>query len=390
MYFNHRLFARALWLGLFGAPFCLRRWLYVLGFTGLFGVVWGVVAVGRALDHLLFPGFKHQAVTRPVFVVAPPRSGTTFTQKLLSLDEERFVHSKLYQTVFPSVTWQRFIQAAMACDRRLGGPTARLIGWAERRWFGGWDDLHRMRWNEPEEDDGFFVYTFMTEAIYLLFPFIEELWEAGFIDSLTPAEQKRLMRYYRSCLQRQLYVNGPDKCLLAKSTQFPGAIDALRNEFPDARLVVIARDPRQSTPSHVSLFYLAWQVHSPHIAKDSPTSQAYARLALEYYRRLFSRLCEIPVGQCQVIDFPSLTATPLETILRLYEKWGFNPSQTFLSRIAVFLEETARPKPRHQYTLAEFGLDEAWIVAYLDGVLDPYLAEPLTVRSDSRPELQAQ
>ncbi len=53
------------------------------------------------LDHVFFPGFRRQPVKEPVFIVAPPRSGTTLTQKLMSLDVERFVHVKLYQTIFP-------------------------------------------------------------------------------------------------------------------------------------------------------------------------------------------------------------------------------------------------------------------------------------------------
>ena len=76
-----------------------------LFFTALYWVMWLLVAFGRALDHVLFPGFRRQPVTQPVFIVAPPRSGTTLTQKLMSLDDERFVHVKLYQTIFPAVSY---------------------------------------------------------------------------------------------------------------------------------------------------------------------------------------------------------------------------------------------------------------------------------------------
>src|SRR5512137_2305556 len=107
MYINLRLFGRALYLSLFTSQFSLRRWAYIGFFTTLYWVMWLIVALGRALDHLLFPGFRQQPIIRPVFIVAPPRSGTTLTQKLMSLDDERFVHVKLYQTIFPSVFYQR-------------------------------------------------------------------------------------------------------------------------------------------------------------------------------------------------------------------------------------------------------------------------------------------
>src|SRR5215467_1091921 len=101
MFFNWRLFFRALRLSLFGQPFRIRRWAYVLFFTALFLIFLGLVVLGRALDHLLFSGFRRQQIKQPVFVIAPPRSGTTLVQNLLSYDTDRFVYLKMYQTIFP-------------------------------------------------------------------------------------------------------------------------------------------------------------------------------------------------------------------------------------------------------------------------------------------------
>src|SRR5262245_46534498 len=111
MYFNLGLFLKAEYLSLFRTRFGFRRWAYVFVFTGLFWLMWVIVAFGRMLDHLFFPGFKKQPVRKPVFIVAPPRSGTTLTQKLMSLDQERFVHNKLYQTIFPAVSFQRLFDS---------------------------------------------------------------------------------------------------------------------------------------------------------------------------------------------------------------------------------------------------------------------------------------
>ena len=107
--------------------------------------MWLVVAFGRMLDHLLLPGFRRQEVREPVFIIAPPRSGTTLTQKLMALDDERFVHAKLYQTIFPAVCYQRCFDAIAWLDRHTGQPLTKLVGWAEKRFFGGWDDMHKLR-----------------------------------------------------------------------------------------------------------------------------------------------------------------------------------------------------------------------------------------------------
>jgi hypothetical protein len=372
MYLHTRLFRRALRISLIERPFRLRRWAYVLFFTGLFLAMWLLVALGRALDHVFFPGFRRQPVTEPLFVVAPPRSGTTLTQKLLALDEKRFVHSRLYQTIFPCVLYQRLIQRAFRLDELVGRPLGRLVAWAERRFFGGWDNMHKMRFDEPEEDDGYFVYPFVTEAVFLLFPYVDELWEAGFADALPAAERRRLMRYYRSCLQRQLYAHGPGKTVLAKATQLSGAVHALLEEFPDARLVTLVRHPEQAVASHVSVFYRVWQAHSPEIAKDSDVSRAYARLATSWYRHLCELRADIDPGRFSSLAYRDLVSDPRAAIEGIYEHFGWTPSAAFRARLAAASAVERRREHGHHYTLEEFGLSKAWIRDQLGDVLDAY------------------
>ncbi|HPC59920.1 MAG TPA: sulfotransferase [Verrucomicrobiota bacterium] len=372
MYLNLDLFFKAQYLSLFKTPFSVRRWAYVLFFTALYGVMWLIVAFGRMLDHVLFPGFRRQPVRQPVFIVAPPRSGTTLTQKLMSLDEERFVHNKLYQTIFPAVTYQRLFDGLVWLDQHTGRLLARLIAWAEKKWFGGWDDMHKMRFDQPEEDDGFFVYTFVTEAIFLLFLHVEELWGAGFPDALPAPQRRKVMRFYRSCLQRQLYANGPDKTLLSKATQSSGAVESLLEEFPDARFITIIRHPYQSVASHVSVFYPVWRAHSPGLPKDSPVAKAYARLAVKWFQHLFEFRLKVNPRQYYCIDYRELTRDPKTTLEQLYAHFGWPMSDAFRARLAEATQRQRRFASKHEYSLEEFGLSKAWIQAELGPLLDHY------------------
>lgn len=372
MYFDVELFARAQYLTLFKTRFRVRRWAYVLFFTALYGLMWVLVAFGRALDHVLFPGFKRQPVRSPVFIVAPPRSGTTLAQKLLSLDEDRFIYNALYQTIFPAVSFQRAFDAAAWLDGKLGRPFGRLIGWAEKKWFGGWDDMHKMRFNQPEEDDGFFVYTFVTEAIFLLFLHVEELWAAGFQDALPAGKRRKVMAFYRSCLQRRLYASGPDKTILTKATQSSGAVESLLEAFPDGKFITIIRHPYQSVPSHVSVFWPVWQAHSPELKKDGPVSRAYARLAVEWFRHLFAFRRKVNPKQYYCIDYREMTRDPLATLEKLYAHFGWTMSAALREKLAAATGRQRTFKSKHEYTLEEFGLSKEWIQAELHDVLDYY------------------
>ena len=372
MYINLSLFCRAEYLSLCKTPFSLRRWAYILFFTVLYWVMWLIIAFGRMFDHVFFPGFRRQKVTEPVFIVAPPRSGTTLTQKLMSMDDERFVHSKLYQTIFPCICYQRFFDGIAWLDRHTGRPLTTLVGWVEKRFFGGWDDMHKMRFDQPEEDDGFFVYSFVTEAIFLLFPHVDELWEAGFPDALIPDKRRKLMKYYRSCLQRQLYANGRDKTILSKATQSSGAVESLMEAFPDAKFITIVRHPYKSVASHVSVFYPVWQAHSPDIAKDGPVSKSYARLAVKWFQHLFEFRSKVKPAQYYCIDYRDLTKDPRATLEKLYEHFGWKMSDAFRAKLAGATEKQREFKSSHNYTLEEFGLSKEWIQEQLGPLLDHY------------------
>jgi hypothetical protein len=372
MFFNWRLFLRALRLSLLTHPFSIRRWAYVLFFSGLFLLFLCFVTVGRLLDHVLFPSFRRQPLTKPVFIIAPPRSGTTLLQNLLSHDTKRFVHMKMYQTIFPAVCFQRLIDAIASLDRFIGRPLERVLGWCETRWFGGWDDMHRMRLNQPEEDDALFLYAFESEAVFMLFPFVQELWEVGFPDALSPGDRRKLMHYYRGCLRRHLYANGPTRTLLSKATQSSGTVESLMEAFPDARFITIIRHPYKSVASHVSLFVPAWQAHSPDIARDGPVSRAYAQLAVEWYKHLFSFRNRIDPSRYYCIDYRALVENPRAAVERIYTHFGWPMDGLMRAKLE---EATARQKTfksNHDYTLEEFGLSTQWIQAELGEVLDAY------------------
>lgn len=372
MYFNYKLFLKAESLALFRQPFRFRRWGYVLLFSGLFLIFLSLVVLARALDHIFFRRFKRQPVAQPVFIIAPPRSGTTLVQNLLSLDEERFLHLKMYQTIFPAVCFQRFIDSLTWLDRQLGRPFEKLMGWCEKKWFGGWDDLHKMRLNQPEEDDALFLYAFESEAIFMLFPYVRELWEAGFPDALPAHERRKLMSYYRSCLQRHLYANGPRKTLLSKATQSSGTVESLLEEFPDAKFITIVRHPYRSVASHVSLFVPVWQAHSPEIAKDGPVSKAYARLAVEWYKHLFAFRRRVPPRQYYCIDYRDLVRNPRKTIENLYTHFGWIMDEACRARLDVATQRQREFKSKHEYTLEEFGLSKEWIQEELGEVMDAH------------------
>jgi len=372
MYLNLGLTAKALYLSYLGRPFQLRRWLIVTFFLSLLTCFWIVVAIGRALDHILYPEFRRQKIRQPVFIIAPPRSGTTFLQKLLAKNRGTFAPVLMYQTIFPSITIQKIIQSVALASRQKGGLLFDISSWIERHCFGGWDGMHKMRFAEPEEDDGYFVYTFVTEAIYLLFPFVRALWGAGFADDLPPRQRRRLMRYYRSCLQRHLYLNGPEKILLSKATQLSGSIECLKAEFPDARIVNILRSPIESIPSHISVFYTVWNWVDPSIGKKSRESLEYAELAAAWFLHLEKNdITSRPENYLRIF-YTDLVRHPDRAARSIYRHFGIPLTPSAERTIQKEAKRALEYKSSHHYTLEEYGLSRAWIKKEVGGIMKRY------------------
>jgi hypothetical protein len=372
MYLNLGITAKALYLSYLGSPFQLRRWVIVSFFLCLLCFFWIVVAIGRFLDHILYPDFRRQEIRQPIFIVAPPRSGTTFLQRLLAQDRDTFAPVLMYQTIFPSITIQKLIHSVAQASRQKGHLLSDIFSWIERHCFGGWDGMHKMRFTQPEEEAGFFVYTFVTEAIYLLFPFVRALWGAGFADALPLRQQKKLMKYYRSCLQRHLYLNGPNKVLLSKATQFSGSILCLQREFPDARIINILRNPRESIPSHISVFFTVWQWIDPSIQKSGPESREYAELAAAWFLHLEKFDISARPERYYRILYPDLVQNTERSIQSIYRRFNLPLSAQAKRQIQSDARLAVDYKSSHLYTMAEYGLSPQWLRRELGGLMKRY------------------
>jgi hypothetical protein len=369
MYLNLGITAKALYLSYLGSPFQLRRCVIVTFFLFLLCFFWIVVAIGRFLDHILYPDFRRQEIRQPIFIVAPPRSGTTFLQRLLAQDRSTFAPVLMYQTIFPSITIQKLIHSVAQASRQKGHLLFDIFSWIERHCFGGWDGMHKMRFTQPEEEAGFFVYTFVTEAIYLLFPFVRALWGAGFADDLPLRQQKKLMKYYRSCLQRHLYLNGPDKVLLSKATQFSGSILCLQREFPDARIINILRNPRESIPSHISVFFTVWQWIDPSIRKSGPESREYAELAAAWFLHLEKFAISARPERYYRILYPDLVQNTERSIQSIYRRFDLPLSAQAKRQIQSDARLAVDYKSSHLYTMTEYGLSPEWLRRELGGLM---------------------
>ncbi len=373
MPFSFALLGRALRLTVTPGRFHLRHALMSVAVLSLFGVFLIFVLLARALDAIFVPGWRKVEVKAPLYIVANPRSGTTYLHRLLALDEQ-FTHFKLWHTILPSVLLYRLVGIVARLDRAVGGPLRWLIGRINKVFFGGWEGIHNTGFERTEEDVMLFLYTLYNPAFSILFPWIDDLSEAIYLDDQAPRTVDKVARYYRACLQRHVHTTreatGSTRTLLNKNVLLGGQMKAVLGAAPDVRLVYLARHPYQSVASMLDMFGLPWFTFHPGIRPDGPEMRAMAEMCFEYLRR-WEQICDaLPPEQVLRIRYDDLVADPEATVRRVYTHFGLELGSEYAAALAEAVEAGRRYASEHEYSLERFGLTPEDVQAAVPGVFE--------------------
>jgi omega-hydroxy-beta-dihydromenaquinone-9 sulfotransferase len=283
-------------------------------------------------------------------------SGTTLMHRLMSKDGERFSSFMLYELYFPSILQKKVIRFLAACDRRyLGARLEKRVKAWEARKFGPTQDMHAMGLTLAEEDDSILMLSCASGFWIVLFPYMGEL-DFYYIDQRPAKSRRRLMNFYRECVKRQLYLNGPDKIHLSKNPLYCGRVETLIEAFPDARIVVLVRNPDETIPSLLKLLQRSWELRHWDETKIRRSLRITADMSFHTYKYPFEVLARHPDTPQATVNYPELVASPRRTIEQVYRQLGFAVAPAF---DAVLLAEEKRARSHettHTYSLEEFGL----------------------------------
>jgi omega-hydroxy-beta-dihydromenaquinone-9 sulfotransferase len=372
MVFNVAVFFTALHVLITRRPIRARRIAYAAVFAVTFGSIFVFTRLGLLLDELLFRNYRKVSMIQPLFIIGFPRSGTTFLQKLMSLDEENFASIALHQSLVPSLSSRKVIGTLAAVDRSLGGLGAKLLNSFETWLFRGLGDIHPCAFNKPEEDILLAVHSFATVFVYLCVPFIASMRQRGhhviFIDTLPVTERVRYLRFYESLVKRHLYLASGSRRLLSKSTVLITALQSHIAQFPDAKFIALVRRPHECLPSMMSLTHTIWQKYERDIGKDSAEMLECFHMGRDGLLLLVDAMDSLPPERLRVIRYEDFIADPRGTIEDIYRWMGMPISPTFLAKLEARLIKEQSYRSKHVYSLEEFGLDPTHFARELDAV----------------------
>ena len=329
-------------------------------------------------DALRHSKWKDAEMRGPLFIVGHQRSGTTLLHRTLAADRTHARALALHEMVLPAVSFQRALASWHAWDQRHGGKAQRRFDAIQERLLGPLDHIHRVRFNEIEEDEFVLWTVFRSGMCANDAPASAGQRALDFLrrfDEWPQRDQDSALGWYRACLLKKVYrepaINGEGPpWIVSKNPAFSQKIPALLRAFPDARFIHLVRDPLVTIPSRLSLIRAIWRQRFPGVKEMTPEQvETIVEDSIRTYTYAHRDLRALPEDRWIEITYEDLTADLPRSVHQIYERFSLPAPDTNLNaELAARAQRQRAHTSEHEYSLEEFGLDEAELSAVLQEV----------------------
>jgi hypothetical protein len=294
------------------------------------------------------PEIEAAPIRAPIFVLGLPRTGTTILHELLALDPASRVPLS-WEVMTP---WPPPERATFESDPRIAATDAQFSG--VEQIIPGFQAIHRMGARLPQECVAITAYEFAS----ILFTTTHRI--PDYQTWLESIDHRALYRAHRRWLQYLQWKVPADRWVL-KSPGHLWTLDALLAVYPDARIVQTHRDPLRVLASLVSLSTVLRSMASDALDPREIAREWAPRLAAGLEASLRARdVAALPADRVFDIHFHEFMGNEIETIRRMYERFGIELSGEAESRMRAYI--AANPKDKHgghRYDFGTAGLDPA-------------------------------
>ena len=313
------------------------------------------------LDNVFFFPYRFIKVKNPVFIVAVPRSATTFLFHALGLDKS-FSTFKLWEIVFaPSIIQKLIALGFIRMHRFIGNPMSGMIKRLENILFGSFRTIHTMGFSLPEEDEALMIYHLSSLYFFYFFPEAHRHKSYLFFDEdLSERKKKRVLNYYYRVVQRHEFVFNPKgkKLFLSKNPSFISRIIALNKKFEDCYIIYLLRDPIKTIPSTISLNSRIFDRFTEGYPRKEDEERA-REIISRWYRMSLKSLELIPNERKVIMPFKRLISNPGLELEKLYLKLPFENKHKLNDLQLGLLSEDHTSKHQYNPEAGLFGSDRS-------------------------------
>lgn len=326
----------------------LRRFVKLINFVLFYFFLAIPGGLGFIADDLFFNKFRQHPVNEPFFITGNFRSGSTLLQRIMSRDTSNFIPINTWEIyIAPSITQRKIFKFVMQVDQYIGKLIHRLVNEVEKRTLSS-IKMHEVGLRKPEEDEGFNVFSLSSMFLWVPFPFMQEYENyLSFDIKVKPEDRERSMHYYKTCIQRHLYMNQSQKRFLSKNPAFSTKIASLYQQFPDAKIIYLARDPVELVPSLVGFFAYIFNIfHDPR--EKYPMRDYMFNLCKNWYHYSLDTLAKYSPDKYMVVKYDDLVHDPEKIINTIYQHFNLPITAEFteiLHEEAILAKDFKGAKP---------------------------------------------
>ncbi len=314
--------------------FNLRRIATCLFLLPIFAVQLLINNLFLLLDYIFFPQFLWQKTKKPVFIIAAPRSATTYLFHALA-ESDNFTYFKLWEIIFaPSICQKYLAVFALRVDKVIGNPFKKAILFIENILIGKLKKIHLIGLNLPEEDEAVLLWSLSSFYLNFFYPdsnFFDDL--VLFDDKLKPKQKTRIMRSYARYVKRHNFVfnRKGEKQYLSKNPLMMCKVESLATIYPDALILNINRSIAKTLPSTLELnrnLYALFTSRS--VPKE--LNEKTLRVLIEWYKMAEKNMKAHFSNQHLKIDFIQLVNQNEQEVNRISTFLGTPPSLLLLKK----------------------------------------------------------
>jgi hypothetical protein len=319
------------------------------------------------------PALAAAPVAAPIFILGLPRSGTSFLHALLANDPENLV-PRNWQTIYPAPRPADFDATRDKRARTVEKQLRFFAGLAP-----GFADHHPVDADSPQECSEITACVFQSLRFDTTYRVPKYL---AWMDAHGHDEAFAFHRRFLQAMQADL----PARNWVLKCPDHTFSLDAIVKTYPDARFVVVHRDP---VAVFGSVAHLTEILRKPFVKNVDPVEIGHqvTERWIDGAARLmaFDRRDDVAAARKFHIRYEALVADPLAAVARIYAQFGRELAPGAAAAMAASL--AAKPRggyagQRH-YALHKFGISPEALAPRFAGYLD-YFGIAAGVKSKGR------
>ena len=273
----------------------------------------------------------------PVFIIGHWRSGTTFLQQLIHLDNQ-FTAPTVVQVVTPehflisSKYWVPVLNALMPKKRPMDEIEMKPLAPFEDEWA-----LLRMGSETP--------------LLKVFFPSSETKFLSGIGDFIPQGE--RLIKWKKNFMifsKKITYLT--HKQIVFKNPFHTPRMPIIADMFPGARFIHIVRHPYKIVPSAIYTWNIVADQNALKSGWKSPSVEDTAENVSEFWLSVNENKGRLKSNEFAEVKYEDLEINPVRELKRIYEKLDLRFTPEFEAGIIQFMEEKKNYK-KNVFTLSD-------------------------------------